>query len=132
MYIVKAVNENTERTFKVNEEARENALEYAKDTLIIDFDEDPKEYKWTARKQSKRQSKLNPVMQSKIEECKKHGFKVTQEGKWLWISGVDERYNKQVIAANGDKLTNKDQETEVLKSLGFQYSSYRMNWYWIS
>ncbi|WP_080845593.1 hypothetical protein [Cytobacillus gottheilii] len=83
-------------------------------------------------KQEKVAAKPTISIEDKIKECKEHGFKVRKDREWLWLSETDGRYNVQVTTTTGEVLTNKDKETEVLESLGFQYSSNKMNFYWIS
>lgn len=83
-------------------------------------------------KEQTKRTKLEKI-NNKIEECKKHGFEVKKERDWLWLISTDGRYNKKEYNEQHKiEVINKNKETEILKSLGFEYSSWRYQFYWDS
>lgn len=71
-----------------------------------------------------------PLIEDMIEICESKGFTVKRQGTWLWKTGTDGRYDKDVTV-NGLHLTDRNDETKELLKLGFQYSSGRAAFYWI-
>lgn len=87
--------------------------------------------------QSTQEESINRItIEDKIKECEEKGLKVERNRTWLWAYGFDGRYDENVTVDVGGKLgkidlIDKNKEIEVLKELGFQYSSNRMRWYYI-
>lgn len=113
---------------------KDNTTKAVINLTIEELQQVVKLYEKEQEKQLK-QDKIN----AKIKECAEHGFTVKKERDWLWLTETDNRYNETVInnttmlgIPKGTELISKDKETEILLSLGFQYSSWRMGYYWDS
>ncbi len=123
-----SANITKENTIKL----KDNETKAVINLTIEDLQEVIKLYEKEIAKQAKLE-KIN----AKIAECESHGFKVKRERDWLWLVSTDNRYDEKVIRELPElrgktELINKEKETEILKSLGFEYSSWRMNFYWDS
>ncbi len=69
------------------------------------------------------------------QECNRNGLQVNQKGTWLWYSGEstgEMDRNKTIKDNTGTyEVIDKTKENELLKQLGFEYSTNKMQWYFI-